>query len=142
MSSTARNVLFSLTVSIVTAALLVGGKRVFGSAFFVASLLMPGVLLGLNLVYLVQRRKWICFVLSVLGMPAMLMFSGGLQKIGIPDWALLPIINALSLYVFLQVSLGLSSRSIVLMVMPMMGVFVSQGREQVSQSAVSIQPPQ
>ncbi|MBK8804600.1 MAG: hypothetical protein IPN71_21575 [Fibrobacteres bacterium] len=124
MSNIARNALLSLAVSIVTASLVVGGKRIFGSAFFMASLLIPGLLLGLHMAFLVKQRKWICFALSVLGMPAMLMFSGGLQKIGIADWALLPIINAISLYVFLQVSLGLSSRSISLILIPMMGALV------------------
>lgn len=124
MSNIARNALFSLAVSIVTAALLVGGKHIFGSAFFMASLLMPGLFLGLHMVFLVPQRKWICFTLSVVGMPAMLVLSGGLQKIGIPNWALLPIINGSSLYVFLQVSLGLKSRSISLILMPMMGALV------------------
>lgn len=121
MKNVLRTVLLSLGVSGATTVVLLEGHGILRSYFFLASLIAPGLFLGFHLLLLLRRNKVLCFAYLVVGIAAMLLISRGFQKLGIPDWALLPLGNILSLYVFLKIALGKKSHSIVLVVIPLIG---------------------
>ena len=100
----------ALTISSVgtgiTISLFLFGKLIFGPAFFWAVILGPGVLLGLQLQFLLTRRKLICFLVSAILLPAMLLFASGLQKFGMPESVILTAVFEVSLYILIRSCVG------------------------------------
>ena len=90
----------------ITISLFLFGKLIFGPAFFWAVVLGPGVLLGLQLQFLLTHRKPICFLVSVVLLPAMLLFASGLQKFGMPESVILSAIFVVSLYILIRSCVG------------------------------------